>query len=243
MFQTFTSIPIITPAQCEEICSTVRRLRDLWTQVNEATLFFTLGAASYIEFGRPGQEAAAARYNDKARRYNPILREYFAGIMEHLRATLERHLGGPAVFNEEFGRPGFHIWLTEAIPTRATASVHFDLQYQSLAWPAPAEVDYERPVSFTLPLKLPAAGGGMNVWDVHYREVEELAKSGTPVTVEELRRTRGHGHYAYTAGSLVLHTGHFLHQIAPVPEVRPGDERITLQGHALRCGGRWHVYW
>lgn len=241
MIQTFTSIPLLTAEQCEEICSTVRRLRGFWTQIDDSTLFYTLGTASYIEFGRPGD--AAGRYDTNTRRLNPVLREYFPGIMEHLRATLERHFGEPADFNDEFGRPGFHIWLTEAIPTQPSASVHFDLQYQSLRWPEGAEVDYERPVSFTLPLRLPAGGGGMNVWNLHYREVEEMAAGGVPVDVEELRHARAAGHYAYAAGRLVLHTGHFLHQIAPTPEVRPGDERITLQGHALRCGGRWHIYW
>lgn len=241
MFSSFTSIEILTAAQCEEIYATVHRLRSFWTEVTDSSLFFTLGAASYIEFCRP--DDPAARYGEKARRLNPILREYFPGMMEYLRATLERYFGEPATFHEEFGRPGFHIWLTEAIPTHPSASVHFDLQYQKLNWPAPAEVDYDRPVSFTLPLRLPAAGGGMNVWNLHYREVEELAARGVPVNVEELRLSREQGHYAYSPGTLVLHTGHFLHQIAPVPEVRPGDERVTLQGHALRCGGRWHLYW
>lgn len=241
MFPSITSIAILTPGQCDEICAAVHRLRNFWTQVNEETPFFTLGVASYIEFCQPDE--AAGRYYGKAREYNPVLREHFPGIMEYLRGTLERHLGEPVAFAEEFGRPGFHIWLTEAIPTFPTASVHFDLQYRPLGWPAPAEVDYERPVSFTLPLRLPAGGGGMNVWNIHYREVEEAAARGEPVSVEELRQVREQAHYAYTPGSLVLHSGHFLHQIAPTGEVRPGDERITMQGHALRCGGRWLVYW
>ncbi len=242
MLSNFTSIEILTSGQCEEICSTVHRLRSFWTQVNESTLFFTLGVASYIEFCRPGD--AAARYRDRARQSNPLLREYFAGMMEYLRGTLERHLGEPVAFVEEFGRPGFHIWLTEAIPTHPTASVHFDLQYLSLGWPSDGEaVDYERPVSFTLPLRLPAEGGGVNVWNLNYREVEEMSARGVPVQLEELRETREQEHYAYQLGSLVLHSGHLLHQIAPVPDVNPGDERITLQGHAMRCGGRWLLYW
>lgn len=136
LFQTFTSIDILAPAQCEEICSTVHRLPADWTRINEHSDFFTLGAASYIEFSR--QPGAAERYGEKARRLNPVPRDYFPGIMEHLRQTLERHFGEPAVFHEEFARPGFHIWLTDAIPVRATASVHFDLQYRGLGWPAGA---------------------------------------------------------------------------------------------------------
>lgn len=241
MFPAFDAIDILTPAQCDEVCSAVHYLRDHWAQVNEGTLFYTLGAASYIEFCRPGE--AAERYYGKARALNPLLREHFPGIMEHLRGTLEAYLGEPVAFAEQFGRPGFHIWLTEAIPTEPSASVHFDLQYQRLGWPAPAEVDFGRPLSFTLPLRLPAGGGGVNVWDIHYRETEEAASRNEHFDVGALQEVRARAHYAYSNGRLVLHSGHLLHQIAPTPEVRPGDERITMQGHALRCGGRWLVYW
>jgi hypothetical protein len=241
MFSTFTSVETLTPAQCEDVCSAVHMLRSFWTQVHESTLFFTLGVASYIEFCRPGD--AAARYREKALQFNPLLSEYFSGMMENLRSTLQRQLGEPVAFAEGLARPGFHIWLTEAIPTQPTASVHFDLQYQGHGWPAYGEADYERPISFTLPVRLPAGGGGMNIWNLNYREVEELSASGVPVDIHELREGREHEHYAYGLGRLVLHSGHFLHQIAPVEQVVPGDERITLQGHALRCGGRWLLYW
>jgi hypothetical protein len=241
MLSTFTSIEILTPEQCEEICSTVHLLRSFWTQVHESSLFFTLGVASYIESCRPGD--AAARYREKALQSNPLLREYFGGIMEYLRGTLQRQVGEPVAFEEEFGRPGFHIWLDDAIPTQPTASIHFDLQYQRLGWPAADGADYERPISFTLPLRLPAGGGGMNVWNLHYREVEELSARGVPVNTNELREGREQTHYAYRLGHLVIHSGHFLHQIAPVEQVEPGEERITLQGHALRCGDRWLLYW
>lgn len=241
MLSTFTSIEILTPGQCEEICSTVHMLRSFWTQVHESSLFFTLGAASYIEFGLPGD--GAARYREKMQHFNPLLKEYFSGMMEYLRSTLQDSLGEPVAFEEGLARPGFHIWLTEAIPTQPTASVHFDLQYQQLGWPADGGADYERPISFTLPVRLPAGGGGVNVWNLHYREVEELSARGVPVNISELREEREREQYAYGLGRLVIHSGHFLHQIAPVEQVEPGDERITLQGHALRYGDRWRLYW
>lgn len=241
MFTLPVSIQFLTAQQCEGICSTVHLLRDYWRQVNPGAPFFTLGAASYIEFSLP--ECGVGDYYQKAQRYNPLLKEYFGGVLEHLRDTLERQLGGVVEFKEEFAIPGFHIWLTEAIPTQPSASVHFDLQYQRLDWQMPNEIDYERPVSFTLPVRLPAGKGGMNLWDLHYREVESLAHRGLPHSIEELSGTRERTHYAYTTGRLVLHSGHLLHQIAPVELVREGDERITLQGHALRCADRWQLYW
>jgi len=50
-------------------------------------------------------------------------------------------------------------------------------------------------------------------------------------------------HHAYQPGTLVLHSGHMLHQIAPVPSVEPDDERIALQGHGIFYDGGWKLYW
>jgi hypothetical protein len=237
----FTSVDTLTPRQCAEVGATVHLLKSFWSQVNPPSNFYTLGVASYIEFC--GKENAQVEYYDKARRYNPLLKEYFSGLLENVRGTLERKFGEPVRYLEDFGIPGFHIWLTDAIPTRPSASVHFDLQYLRLNWPAHGEVEYDKPVSFTLPIKLPKSGGGVNVWDVCYGEITSLAEQGVAVDVDEMRGQRTQFQYEYSPGRLVMHSGHFLHQIAPVPEVEPGDERITLQGHALRCGGEWQVYW
>src|SRR3712207_6890590 len=54
--------------------------------------------------------------------------------------------------------------------------------------------DYQSPISFTLPVRLPAGGGGMNVWNLHYREVEELGAGGVPVDIHELREERSEEH-------------------------------------------------
>ena len=241
MKSVFTSVDTLTPRQCDEVGATVHLLKSFWSQVNPPSDFYTLGVASYIEFC--GTRDEQVEYYGKARRYNPLLKEYFGGLLENVRSTLERQLGGPVSYTEEFAIPGFHIWLADAIPTHETASVHFDLQYQRLNWPSPSEVEYDKPVSFTLPIKLPKRGGGVNVWDLSYREITSLTEQGVPVDVDSMRGERTQFQYPYSPGKLVMHSGQFLHQIAPVPEVEPGDERITLQGHALRCGGRWQVYW
>ena len=50
-------------------------------------------------------------------------------------------------------------------------------------------------------------------------------------------------YHPYRIGGLVLHSGHKVHQIAPANDGQRGDERITLQGHGIRCGGVWNLYW
>ena len=47
----------------------------------------------------------------------------------------------------------------------------------------------------------------------------------------------------HSIGTLVVHSGHQLHQIAGTKDGRPGDARITLQAHALRVDGEWVMYW
>jgi hypothetical protein len=49
--------------------------------------------------------------------------------------------------------------------------------------------------------------------------------------------------FPYTPGAIALHSGHLMHQIGEIDEVAPGDERVTLQGHALFHKGEWKLYW
>ena len=46
----------------------------------------------------------------------------------------------------------------------------------------------------------------------------------------------------YTVGKLFYHTGHVLHQIIPGYKLQEGDRRITLQGHGIKCDGKWIIY-
>ena len=82
MQSVFTSVETLTPWQCDEVGATVHLLKNFWSQVNPPSDFYTLGAASYIEFC--GREDAQVEYYDKARRYNPLLKEYFSGLLENV---------------------------------------------------------------------------------------------------------------------------------------------------------------
>ena len=42
---------------------------------------------------------------------------------------------------------------------------------------------------------------------------------------------------------MVVHSGHVLHQIAPISVVGGDDRRITLQGHGMWASGAWRLYW
>jgi hypothetical protein len=232
-----TSFTLLAPAECLDLELQVKKHRDVWIPRGaQPGHFFTLGAASYLD--EPDQ------YTSRSSEMNPILREDFGWLYTKLTDFLSRRLHAPVGFAENLALPGFHIWETPAIFTRPLASVHFDLQYLR-TWPKDAPgVDFAHPLSFTLPIRLPRLGGALNVWDVTYerylRFARQLDVRLTPADITVLLDRIRH---PYTVGALSLHSGHLLHQIAEVDEVFPGDERITLQGHALCAQGEWRLYW
>ena len=100
------------------------------------------------------------------------------------------------------------------------------------------EIDFKGAISFTLPIELPACGGGIRVWELDLFQIQEQEKR----EAIELIRSSQSRRYSYTEGKLFVHRGHALHQIAPW-KAGVDDYRITLQGHGLYFGGQWNIYW
>jgi hypothetical protein len=226
-----TCIPLLSSAEAERLAVAIHAHRSEWRAQGG---FFTLGAASYIE--------DPAVYPALAEGLRGTLWESFGWLYRRLASALSTHLSAPVEFSARHSLPGFHIWLGPAIFTTPKASVHFDLQYQRLRWEE--GVSFERVVSFTLPLRLPAAGGGLNVWPVTWQQVQrffERTRIGVPLDALTLllRAER----VSYQVGELFVHSGHLLHQIGEVPATVDGDERITLQGHGVLGTRGWLLYW
>jgi hypothetical protein len=102
-------------------------------------------------------------------------------------------------------------------------------------------------ISFTLCIKLPAAGSGLIVWpQLTGNRVATLASEHKVAGEAALAYLVGR-HTAefvpYRVGSMVRHDGQLVHWIPSLEGVRKGDERITLQGHGIRRDGRWHLFW
>jgi hypothetical protein len=227
---TVRHLPLLSPAECADIVERVHELRTLW--VFRQPGFFTLGLAAYMDCRNP---MALQRYLREAPGLNQALRHAFSPLYQKLITALQAALGEPCDLVEGQAVPGFHIWQGDGIPHRGfdVASVHFDLQYLDLGFSAGEGPTTADVISFTLPLRLPMAGGGLNVWDIRYPE-----RVGWEVwPFKAVSRVR------YSLGSLVLHTGHELHQIAPIERIEAGDERICLQGHGIRRAGGWLLYW
>jgi hypothetical protein len=238
-----TSIAILTEEQCSKAYDSVHALRARWIPRGgsaEQSLFFTIGTATYMDAGWP---ETSRRYYDNAHAYNATLKTYFGWLYELVRSALEQYFEAPTSYREDLALPGFHIWLYPGIFTQPTASVHFDLQYLQLPWQDDQAADFTQPISFTLPIKLPAMGGGLNVWELSYEEFMQERARGLVERAEQLCNVKSRIRHPYALGHLLMHSGHALHQIAPVIATYPGDERICLQGHGIRCASGWKLYW
>ncbi|HEY9724033.1 MAG TPA: hypothetical protein V6D47_18670 [Oscillatoriaceae cyanobacterium] len=223
------ALPLLSEADCAAACAQVHALQPYWVARHPEAPFYTLGAASYLD------GSAGNRYAALATRLNPHLDSAFAPLYARVCATLAARLGEPVQLAGTHARPGFHVFLAHEAFARPVARLHCDLQHELLPW----DGAIESTLSFTLPVALPASGGGMEVWaiDTDAWLALELPERKAALTTLPRRDV------TYTLGTLALHSGRLLHRIAPSAEVAPQDERITLQGHGVRIAGTWHLYW
>ena len=232
------AIAVLTADEARSVAAEVHQQHAQWTMRNAGTefQFHTLGAASYLD-AASGQFAG---YQALAQQMNPVLTARFGWLHSRLRDAVASAVGAPVRFDDRLALPGFHIYLYHPERTSKKASVHFDLQYELVDWSRFGTPDLDSPLSMTLALALPRSGGGLLVWNINRREVTRMDEHDRAA---HMRANRAATLHSYTIGSMAIHSGHQLHQIAPTPDPQPGDERITMQAHALRVDGDWIVYW
>jgi hypothetical protein len=225
-------VEVLTPAECDQVREQIHALEPEWIRRHAGSPFFTLGAASYLDKDEV--------YYDRAQQNNPLLTQHFGWLHERVMEKLQGHLKAPVSFYERFALPGFHVFGgSKALLQMGNASVHCDVQYNRLDWSGLSDPDFENPLSFTLTIKLPQSGGGLRVWDIQYAEIAgRSAEELRPIFRERTRTLE-----PYTIGEMVLHSGHQVHQIAPVENITKEDERLTMQGHGIKCGDTWIIYW
>lgn len=227
-------IDLLGPLECANIVRKIWYLREFWTHRHVDLPFFTLGSASYLDAVVDKQ-----KYYTQAKISNQMLSQHFADLYIKLYACLATALKAPVAHFEKAALPGFHIFLAHKAFQAPMGSVHTDLQYRSIDWPVSEPLDDYPLISFTLALALPQGGGGLNLWDVHLRDLTELSEA----ECLKLFETSEPSYCEYQVGTLVIHSGHQVHQIASGKNMVPSDRRITLQGHALFYEGTWHLYW
>jgi hypothetical protein len=232
------SIPVLTADEARSVVEDVHAERAQWTTRNPGTefQFYTLGAASYLDASQRQFE----RYQTSARQSNPLLMKRFGWLLERLRRAVSSAVDGPVRYDDRLALPGFHIYLYHPEHGSKQASVHYDLQYELVDWSHLGTPDTQSQMSLTLALSLPASGGGLLVWNINRLELLRMPEDDRSAHMRANRLAHLH---SYAVGSLAIHSGHQLHQIAPTPDPQPHDQRITMQAHTLRVDGEWILYW
>jgi hypothetical protein len=179
-------------------------------------------------------------YRNRVKQMNPILEENFKPLFTKVRKQIEEHTGFSVLDLEGYSLPGFHIFGSHPsfIDNSKSVPIHYDFQYRQVAWPCPPVI--ETVISFTLALELPADGSGLNWWEIDHEAFKNVSKEEEEKMFNEAMKF----YLPYEVGTLVIHSGHLLHQIAP-PRVIPktNDRRITLQGHAALAGNSYYWFW
>ena len=219
---------LIGATECAEIAREVRDLSAHWT-LRSAGGFYSLGAASYMDAGKD-----FAVYQQAAQATNQILLEHFGGLYDRVVAFLHQFLDEEVSLDLERAVPGFHVFLLrgeDRSKDNPARRAHFDLQWR-LAYPG---VNPEATLSFTLAIAMPTGGAGLAIWPLRWDELNRDAHSRVLEQPPQVA--------PYALGQMVLHDGLMLHAIGAARATRATGLRITLQGHAIRWGGRWRLYW
>ena len=229
-------VMLMTPGEAADTLAAVHAERGSWTVRHPDYPVYTLGAAAYLD----GPKGGFAKYQEDARRLNPILGARFGWLHEKLRAAVSTIVGAEAAYDERVGLPGFHVYLSDPTKPQPLASMHYDMQYDQIDWAGWGTPDRSRQVSLTVTIALPASGGGLLVWNINRLAIEQM---GDEERRAHMAANRIASYYPYTIGHLAVHTGHYLHQIASTKHLQATDQRVTLQSHALPVDGRWLIYW
>ncbi len=195
-------IPILDRAACDGITARVFELERFWTRRHPDLPSFTLGATAYLDIPAGGMP----RYLVTKSGGNKVLQRHFGELLHTVASALAGALGAPTFLSDRFALPGFHIYLHHPALARVEPIVHFDLQDLDLEIEG-ARRDGAR-CSFTVPIRIPAGGGGINVWELAYAEVAGLTADGARALAASRPVTR----HEYQVGELFLHSGDQLHQ-------------------------------
>jgi|TARA_S200000501_G_C20697062_1_gene687828 hypothetical protein len=273
------SIDVLSDKQTKQTIKSVEKLEKVWIRRAPIPMdFFTVGACTYQE----GCESIV-KYHKHRSVMNPVLKKHFSWLYDIVVDKLSE-VFGPAEIVDELGYPGFHIFGHK--PNKISdprcvkrfhqplASLHVDIQYKEhiAYWNTYDEVDFEDPLSFTLPIELPKNGGGLWLWNwlnLPSDEIDKFNFQGDENKDETIRGYMGNMDprdspefwanssislkydaiydtkpmaVPYEVGKLFYHTGHILHQIIPGYNLDGSDRRITLQGHGVKCDGIWKIY-
>ncbi len=234
----------LAPHACEALIAALARHPELAQDRNPSFpgSFVTYGRAAYLDFCLPRADPQRD-YVDAVGHSNRGLASVLGDFLDRLRAKIEELLGEPVAYAPEtLALPGVHVFRGFGIRSAGDAGYHFDVQYQRLPLPAPIDPDTP-PISVTVPLRNPAHGTGLRVYNVTYDDYLRAYHQGRIAGLDDLVRRKTSAYYPYRVGTLIVHRGLVVHCLTSPGPILATDERITVQCHGIRCGGVWILYW
>ena len=235
-------VPAISQTVCESVVTRLSDFSANWVDRSPGAkqVFFTFGRATYLDVCLEGADAEKDYYS-KIQRNNSVLLSNFHELYEQVRVMLQELLQAPVCYSDYLAIPGFHIFLGAGIAGAGQGRAHFDVQYSRLR--LRSTPDAVSPLSITLPLQLPSGGSGLEIWNITLESYERAVRHGWESSLEEYACHRVKAYHSYACGVLAVQMGLILHRISSPGPILPDDRRITFQGHGLRFGGEWHLYW
>ena len=189
------------------ISDKVFRLQKYWISRSDEFPFYTLGRCAYLDGRTP-------EYKQESKILNPILRQEFGGLYEIVIKYLENKFKEHIELNDSLAHPSFHIFISSPFLLTHAGLWHEDYPHLTHGL---GDVD---PYTFTVAIKLPTGGGGMDY-------IEDGMQKYLP----------------YEIGGIIGHDGKVMHRIASLKKYVPYEPRITLQGHLIRINGVLNLFW
>jgi hypothetical protein len=225
---------VYSHGEVNEAVAAIHSLEPYWIQRHAPLPYYTLGTASYMD-----AHGSSNNYSQLVKASNPILEGTFGWLYAKLIVHLQDVLGTPVAYDTDYALPGFHILKAHPWFTFPFATIHADAHFALLDWnklPAP---DFKNPISFTVALRVPSEGAGLDLWDIDYCQI----RHSSPEDKRALFERSPFNKIPYVEGKLVVVKGLPMHRMSPFGNTQPCDERITLQGHGLWTGDHWLLYW
>ena len=192
----------------DEIADKVFKLKDHWVSRSEYFGFYTLGRCAYLD-------GKTTKYKSEIAVLNPILKQEFGSLYDVVTEHLSEQFDKPVMLNDAYAYPSFHIFQSSPILLTQSGAWHTDYPHVTLGLAA------SDPYSFTLAVKLPSGGAGLD-----YKDPD------------------GHERYLpYVEKGLVGHCGSIPHRISSMKTYVPDEFRITLQGHVISIDDQLTLFW
>lgn len=240
-------VDVFTQDECLNIINKLDGIKEYWTYrcSNGPSSTYTLGAATYQDCHD------LDNYYKSSIATNKIILNTFSQEYERILEVLNKEVG-PSELEYDLSVPGFNIFVNDSEKQFSLLSLgdvitHTDFvddTHDKIFQKKYKNINHDEKISFTLSLELPRGGSGISVWGDSsldkYDHDQEFSKIIKKIGYYNNNKPSIVNYYV---GKAFIFSGRYPHQVTPTVKYYLGDRRITIQGHAINCDGkfRWFV--